>query len=102
MPQFGWVRNLLSKKTNESASNRQLTAFFTYFWLRCKAVFPELITGDLEAFYEEWNLPRLQEGWPARSEERGPLELPASCGGFKWEDVELAPGCGVMVQRYSR
>lgn len=102
MPLFGWVRNMLSKRTDEAASNRELAQFFTYFWLRCKVVFPAAITSDLEGFYEQWNLPRLQADWPAQREDRGPMELPLSGGPASWEDVELAPGCGVIVQRYAR
>lgn len=52
MPLFGWARNMLSKKTDEPASNRELAEFFTYFWLRCEVVFPDAITRDLEEFYQ--------------------------------------------------
>lgn len=30
------------------------------------------------------------------------MQLPLSAGAARWEDVELAPGCAVMRQRYSR
>lgn len=99
---FGWARNLLSKQTDASATQRDHSSLLTYFWLRSKGLFPPEIIGDIEAFYTERSIPRLNPDWPHSESASGTLKLPGECGGFELRDVDLAPGCAVFVQRYAR
>ncbi|KAJ3502776.1 hypothetical protein NMY22_g18473 [Coprinellus aureogranulatus] len=102
-PEFGWVRNTLSKKTDEDAAKRKVSSFMTAFWLMSKQAFPSEIVEDFENFHRKFNVPRFHPEWPDCDDaSRGPLELPPSCGGQQWDDVDLAPGSAVMVQRYAR
>lgn len=102
-PEFGWARNALSKKAGEGTSNHRVSSLMAAFWLIAKQGFPPEIISDFEDFYKKNGLPYLHPDWPATQDtSRGPLELPSSSGACKWDDVELAPGCAVMVQRYAR
>ncbi|KAF5320514.1 hypothetical protein D9611_010727 [Ephemerocybe angulata] len=102
VPSFGFVRNLVSKAVDADAANREFSVLLTFFWLCSMGVFPEEIIRDFKAFYGEFDIPRLNPDWPTFDEARGTLILPPECGSYAFKDVELAPGCAVMVQRYAR
>ena len=102
VPSFGFVRNLLSKAADADAANRNFSALLTFFWLCSMGVFPQEIIDDIKKFYREYDIPRLNPDWPSSEETRGTLSLPPECGSYTFHDVELAPGCAVMVQRYAR
>lgn len=102
-PEFGWVRNTLSKKTDQDTAKREASSFMTAFWLMAKHAFPSEVIEDFEEFHRKHNLPRFHPDWPACADAaHGPLKLPLPHGGLEWDNVDLAPGSGVMVQRYAR
>ncbi|TEB26005.1 hypothetical protein FA13DRAFT_1636803 [Coprinellus micaceus] len=102
VPSFGFVRNLLSKDTSADAANREFSALLTFFWLCAMGVFPQEIIDDFKNFYGEFDIPRLNPDWPHSNEVQGTLSLPPQCSSYTFRDIELAPGCAVMVQRYAR
>lgn len=75
----------------------------TAYWLMAKHAFPPEVIEDFEDFHRKHDLPRFHPEWPlCGNATRGPLKLPLERGPLKWDNVELAPGSGVMVQRYAR
>lgn len=91
-----------AKRGRGDAANREFSALLTFFWLCAMGVFPQEIIDDFKAFYGEFDIPRLNPDWPSSDESKGALRLPPECGRYTFRDVELAPGCAVMVQRYAR
>ncbi|KAF6745808.1 hypothetical protein DFP72DRAFT_992945 [Ephemerocybe angulata] len=102
VPSFGFVRNLVSKAVDADTANREFSVLLTFFWLCSMGVFPSEIIDDFKAFYGEFDIPRLNPDWPSYNEAQGTLKLPPECGSYVFKDIELAPGCAVMVQRYAR
>ncbi|RXW19245.1 hypothetical protein EST38_g6615 [Candolleomyces aberdarensis] len=103
-PEFGIVRNFESRegKDAEKADNVKIANLLTYVWTRAKALFPSKIIEDFENFYDGSSAPRFDPGWPASSTKSGALKLVLDGREHVFENVERAPGCAIMCQRYAR
>ncbi|KAF6745330.1 hypothetical protein DFP72DRAFT_824582 [Ephemerocybe angulata] len=104
-PQFGFAKNLLRKTDPEDAAKDQtdIATLMTIFWLLAAGSMPREVIQDLRSYYNLHNIPRLDPNWPYVEEGvTGALQLPMALGSFLFEDVELAPGSAVLVQRYAR
>jgi hypothetical protein len=102
-PHFDWVRNLLVKMTAAEMDelNYKTSSAFAVFWNMLKTHMPKDIIDDITDFCDVIGIYRMDAN-------RG---LPSSTGTYTMEleglpiqfnDVELAPPCGVMAANYAR
>lgn len=103
-PAFGMARNFISREGSEveNAENQELAAIMSYFWVRAKCLYPAEVVQDFEDYYSRYNIPRFDPDWPASYSDRGTLAFPLAAGKYTFQDIERAPGCGIVAQRYAR
>jgi hypothetical protein len=98
------ARNFISCEGSEveNAENQELAAIMSYLWVRAKRLYPAEVVQDFEDYYSRYNIPRFDPDWPAAYSDRGTLEFPLAAGKYAFQDIERAPGCGIVAQRYAR
>ncbi|RXW17374.1 hypothetical protein EST38_g8480 [Candolleomyces aberdarensis] len=103
-PKFGITRNFECSEGEEAekADNETIANILAYLWSRAKGIFPTEIINDFENFYDGNNIPRFDPNWPASATKFGTLKLVLEGREYVFDNIERAPGCAVMVQRYAR
>ncbi|RXW19508.1 hypothetical protein EST38_g6347 [Candolleomyces aberdarensis] len=103
-PSFGITRNFESGEGHkaEREDNIAISQILAYFWARAKGRYPDEVTEDIENFYDKYNIPRFDPDWPASATRSADLSLKFGGREFTFKDVERAPGCAILCQRYAR
>ncbi|KAJ3547346.1 hypothetical protein NMY22_g1689 [Coprinellus aureogranulatus] len=106
VPAFHLARNWTSNDGPEvhHQQNQELASLFAWAWLRGKALLPAEVTNDIEGFYAENNIPRMDPDWPAPGSDKITMKIPFADvdGEISLPEVDRAPSLGGIASRYAK
>lgn len=103
-PQFDWVRNITSRKLTPefiASSNYRTSCLFAVFWNICLTRLPAEVMEDFVQFTKDNKLPRM-DGGVGTTATTGTVKVEIGGMAVSLPDLELAPACGMMADRYGR
>lgn len=104
-PSFTWVRNIADKRDLSpefvASSDFRTSCLFAAFWNMCRSRLPPEVMEDIIDFNEQHKLLRMDAGTRA-SAQTGRVSLDLGAHPIVFQDMELAPACGMLGANYSR